>query len=120
MIFANNAVYCPGSTAIDAAGIGGSTFSANYVAGRLLGAILDGSAFCAGGKIDEAFAAPAEHDYWPGPGSALIDHADNDFAAELDFNHTTRKPSADVGAYESDANAANPGWRVQKGLKASQ
>ena len=120
MIFANNAVYCPGSTAIEAAGIGGSTFSANYVAGRLLGAILDGSAFCDGGTINEAFAAPAEHDYWPGPGSALIDHADNDFAAELDFNHTARKPPADVGAYESQVNTTNPGWRVQPGFKTSQ
>jgi hypothetical protein len=120
MIFANNAVYCPGSTAIDAAGIGGSTFSANYVTGRLVGATLDGSAFCDGGTINEAFAALAEHDYWPGPGSVLIDNADPDFAAGLDFNHTSRKPPFDVGAYESEAKAANPGWRVQEGFKATQ
>jgi hypothetical protein len=120
MIFANNAVYCPGSTAIDAAGIGSSTFSANYVTGRLIGTTLDGSAFFAGETIDAAFAASAEHDYWPGPGSVLIDNADPDFAAELDFNHTTRKPPFDVGAYESQANAANPGWRIKEGFKANQ
>jgi len=120
MIFANNAVYCPGSTAIDATGISGCTFRSNYVAGRLVGATLDGSAFCDGGTINEAFAAPTEHDYWPGPGSVLIDNADPDFAAGLDFNHTSRKPPFDVGAYESQAKAANPGWRVQEGFKASQ
>jgi len=120
MIFANNAVYCPGSTAIDAAGIGGSTFSANYVAGRLVGVTLDGSAFCDGRTIDAAFAAPAEHDYWPGPGSVLIEHADKDFAAEMDFNRTARKPPFDVGAYESQGNPVNPGWRIKEGFKATQ
>lgn len=120
MIFANNAVYCPGSTAIDAAGIGDETFRSNCVAGRLVGATLDGSAFCDGGTIDAAFADHAEQNYWPGPSSVLINHADPDFAAGLDFNHTPRKPPFDVGAYESQANAANPGWRVQEGFKASQ
>jgi hypothetical protein len=120
MVFANNAVYCPGSTAIDAAGIGGSTFSANYVVGRLIGATLDGSAFCDGGTINAAFTAPAEHDYWPGTDSVLINHADSNFAAELDFNHTPRKPPFDVGAYESQVNAANPGWQIQEGFKAIQ
>jgi len=120
MIFANNAVYCPGSTAIDAAGIDGSTFSANYVTGRLVGTALDGAAFCDGGTIDEAFAAPAEHDYWPGPGSVLINHADSNFAAGLDFNNNARKPPFDVGAYESEKNAANPGWRIKEGFKVSQ
>jgi hypothetical protein len=117
MIFANNAVYCPGSTAIDAAGINSSTFSANYVAGRLIGAILDGTAFYDGGMIETAFVAPFEHDYWPRPGSVLIDNANPDFASELDFNHTTRNPPFDVGAYESGASAANPGWHVKSGFK---
>ena len=117
MTFANNAVYCPGSTAIDAAGIGNSTFSSNYVAGRLIGAILDGTAFCDGGTIYMAFVAPTEHNYWPRPGSLLIDHADSDFSVNLDFNHTTRNPPFDVGAYESGANAANPGWHVKSSFK---
>jgi len=120
MIFANNAVYCPGSTAIDAAGINGSTFSANYVAGRLVGSVLDDSALCDGGTIEAAFTVPAEHDYWPKPDSVLIDNADPDFAAELDFNQTKRRQPFDVGAYESSANAVNPGWRVQEGFKTSQ
>ena len=117
MIFANNAVFCPGSTAIDAAGIDGSTFSSNYVAGRLVGTTLDGSAFSDGKTIDMAFSAPTEHNYWPRPGSELINHADKDFAAELDFNHTARKSPFDVGAYESEPDAANPGWHVKSGFK---
>jgi hypothetical protein len=117
MIFANNAVYCPGSTAIDAAGIDGSTFSSNYVSGRVVGVTIDGAAFCDGVTIEAAFAAPAEHDYWPGPDSVLIDNADPDFAVELDFNHTERKPPFDVGAYETLSKATNPGWRVQEGFK---
>ncbi len=117
MIFANNAVYCPDSTATDAAGIGNNTFSANYISGRMIGAALDGSAFCDGGTIETAFTVPAEHDYWPVPNSVLIDNADSDFVPELDFNHTPRKPPSDVGAYESDANKANPGWRIREGFK---
>ena len=128
MIFANNAVYCPGSTAIDAAvpygipqgRIEGSIFSANYITGRLVGATLDGSGFCDGGTMEDAFMAPAQQNYWPRPGSVLTDHADSDFVAGMDFNHTARKPPFDVGAYESQVNSANPGWRIQEGFKANQ
>jgi hypothetical protein len=117
MIFANNAVYCPDSTAIDAAGINNSRFSTNYVAGRLIGATIDGAAFRDGGAINAAFSNPAGHDYWPAPGSVLIGNADPDFAPELDFNHTPRKPPYDVGAYESESNTTNPGWLIKEGFK---
>ena len=117
MIFANNAVYCPHSTAIDAAGINNSKFSANYIAGRLIGVTIDGTAFCDGGTIDAAFSKLAEHDYWPAPGSELIGNADPNFVAELDFNHTKRKPPYDVGAYELESNTTNPGWLIKKGFK---
>jgi hypothetical protein len=117
MIFANNAVYCPDSTAIDTSGIGNSTFSSNYIAGRMVGAALDGSAFCDGGTIETAFAASADHDYWPGPTSMLIGNADPDYVPELDFNHTTRNPPFDVGAYEWEFTLKNPGWRIKDGFK---
>lgn len=120
MIFANNAVYCPGSMAIYAEGIDSSTFSANYVTGRLVGTSLDNAAFYDGGTMEAAFAAPAEHDYWPKPGSVLINQANPDFAPKLDFNNNSRNPPFDVGAYESEANAVNPGWRVKEEVKASQ
>jgi hypothetical protein len=117
MIFANNAVYCPGSTAIDAAGINNSKFSVNYVTGQLIGATIDGAAFCDGSTIETAFTDPAEHDYWPKPGSILINHANPDFTPELDFNHTSRNPPFDVGAYESEETAVNSGWRIKEGFK---
>jgi hypothetical protein len=117
MIFANNAVYCPSSTAIDATGIDNSTFSSNYITGRLIGATLDGSTFCNGGTIEAAFTASAEHDYWPKPDSILINQAYPDFAPKLDFNHNPRCRPFDVGAYESDAKPTNPGWHVKSGFK---
>jgi hypothetical protein len=120
MVFANNAVYCPGLTAIDAAGIGDSTFSTNYVTGRLIGATLDGSAFYDGKTIETAFKAPSEYDYWPGPGSVLINNADPDFAPKLDFNHTPRNLPFDIGAYESEFTLTNPGWRIKEGFKTSK
>jgi hypothetical protein len=99
MVFANNAVYCPKSTAVDASGI-------------------DGSRFCDGGTISAAFTDPARKNYWPGPGSALINRADPDFACQRDFNDTLRTPPFDVGAYESEGLSENPGRQVQAGFKA--
>jgi hypothetical protein len=113
MVFANNAVSCPGATAVDVSGIANGTFSANYVEGRLAGATIDGSRFH-GGKI---IAGGAGKDHWPKPGSVLIGHADPDFAPALDFNHSPRKVPVDVGAYESEGQKKNPGWRVQAGFK---
>ncbi|MBA7688820.1 hypothetical protein ES703_97309 [subsurface metagenome] len=117
MVFANNAVYCPGSTAIDASGTANATFSANYVEGRLAGVKIDNSRFYDGGSIFMAFVMPNEKDYWPKPGSLLISNADPDFAPGLDFNSTISKPPFDVGAYESEGHAKNPGWRVRAGFK---
>jgi hypothetical protein len=120
MIFANNAVYCSDSMAIDASGISNKTFSANFVTGQLLGTQLDGSAFCNGGTIKSAFVAPDEFDYWPATTSALICSADPDYIAELDFNHTPRSQPYDVGAYESEFTLTNPGWQIKEGFKGQQ
>jgi len=120
MVFANNAIYCPKSAAIDAQGISNAIFSANYVQGRLVGAKIDGSRFCDGGTIYEAFVEPDKKNYWPKPGSVLINNASPDFTQKQDFNHTTRKPPCDVGAYESEGYAKNPGWQVQMGFKVTR
>ena len=120
MIFANNAVFCPDSTAIDAAEIDGSTFSYNYLAGKLTGATLDGSVFLDGGMIESAFVEPAEHNYWPGPASMLIGNADPDYVPELDYNQTIRKPPFEVGAYEWEFTLENPGRRIKEGFKMSE
>ncbi len=100
MVFANNAVYCPGATAIDASGIDAEKVIANYVSGRLTGVTIDGRRFLDGGDLAEAFAAPAEHDYRLKPGSILIGNALS-WVPIFDFNGTTRQLPFDVGAYEN-------------------
>ena len=117
MILANNAVYCPGSTAIDASGVNNGTFSANYIEGRLTGVTINGSGFCEGATASAVFTDSAQNDYWPRPGSVLVGRADPAYAAELDFNHRPRKAPFDVGAYESEGSEKNPGWKVQTSFK---
>jgi len=117
MIFSNNAVYCPGSIAVDASGITNVIFSANYVEGRLIGVKIDDSRFYDGANLKHAFCEPVKKNYWPKPGSALVNNADPTFTPKLDFNNTTRRPPFDVGAYETEAQATNPGWRIQAGFK---
>jgi hypothetical protein len=101
MVFANNAVYCPGSTALDASGVETHRLSANFLSGRLAGVRLDGSRFVEGGDIEEAFVAPAEHNYQLKPGSVLVAHADPDLTPPLDFSGAARQPPLDAGAYQS-------------------
>jgi len=120
VLFANNAIYCPESIAIDASGIDNSTFSANYVQGRLVGVTIDNFRFYDGGIISAAFVTPDQKNFWPKPGSVLLDHANPDFVPKLDFNHTARKSLFDVGAYESEGAAKNPGWQVQTGFKSGR
>ena len=81
---------------------------------------IDSSRFCDGGTIHKAFIEPGKKNYWPGPDSVLINQANMDFAPNLDFNHTQRKPPFDVGAYESEGNAKNPGWQIQSGFKVTR
>jgi len=47
----------------------------------------------------------------------LIGRADSHFIPELDFNRTARKAPYCVGAYESEGEVENPGWKVQAGFK---
>lgn len=117
MVLANNAIYCPGATAVDVSGIANGTFSANFIEGRLTGAKVDGSRFGDGTSLTGVFADPGKNDYWFGPGSILSGRADSDFAPDLDFNHSPRKAPFDVGAYESEGQARNPGWSVRAGFK---
>jgi hypothetical protein len=117
MVFSNNAVYCPGFTAVDASGIADAAMSANYVEGRLTGVTIDNSRFFDGGAVSKAFVSPTKKDFWPKPDSVLANHGDPDFAAKVDFNHTPRKSPFDVGAYEREGHSKNPGWQVQAGFK---
>jgi hypothetical protein len=120
MVFANNAIYCRGSTAVDAQGAENTAFVANFVQGRLNGIKIDGSGFCDGGTVYNAFAGPDKKNYWPKPDSVLIEKGVSEFAPDMDFNHTPRKAPFDVGAYESEGNVKNPSWHIQMGIKGDR
>jgi hypothetical protein len=119
MVLANNALYCPGSTAVDAAGLTGAgiTVRANYVEGSVRGASIDGSRFVAGGTAAAAFTNPAARNLWPPPSSVLRYVADPAFAPALDFNGTARTGPYDVGAYQTNGNTTNPGSPVTADFK---
>lgn len=111
MILANNAIYCPGTDAIDARGLDSFTISSNYYEGQL---VTDGSdiGLIPGGSILDAFVKPGANDYWPKPASPLVGTADTGFVPRLDFNQTPRTGSYDVGAYETEGLLENPGWKI--------
>jgi hypothetical protein len=116
MTLANNAVYCPGQAALSSGyGING-TIRSNYIEGSIDVAI-DGVRFLSGGSSSNAFVNPAGDDFWPKPGSILIGNADPSSVPPNDFNSRTRTSFFDVGAYETDGLAANPGWRIVQGFK---
>ena len=117
MVFANNVVFCPGSTAIDASSAGDAVFIANYVNGGVSGVAIDNSRFFGGADAAQVFVDPSWKNFWPAPGSPLIGRADSQFVPETDFNHAARKPPFDVGAYETEDRPENPGWTLQEGFK---
>jgi len=116
MIFANNAVYCPAQVAVDARA-GANLLLNNFVHGALNGVALDDVAVLDGGEPASAFAEFAGKNFWPKAGSRLIGRAEAKFAPAVDFNGRVRKAPFDVGAYETDGHAENPGWTIQAGPK---
>lgn len=119
MILANNAVYCPGGSAVNASGLTGSsvTVRSNYLEGNLSGATIDNSRFFSGGSATSAFVNVLGFDLWPLLTSVLIGRADAAHVSALDFNGAIRTAPYDVGAYETEALPTNPGWRVGPGFK---
>jgi hypothetical protein len=118
MVLANNALYCPGGKAVDALGLAerGIVVRANLVQGALTGSV-GGSGFRSGGPAASAFRNPDAMDYWPSPGAPLLGMAARDVAPATDFNGTRRAGASDIGAYQSDGRAVNPGWRLVPGFK---
>ncbi len=116
MIFANNAVYCPSTTAVSAS-FGTAVVRSNYVTGP--GVTPDNSRFFAGGTVASAFVDADGRNLWPAPGSVLRDAADASLVPQLDFNGSARTVPSDVGAYETEGLASNPGWQVVPGIKPS-
>ena len=119
MTLANNAFYCAGETAVNGSGLtrAGITVRNNYVAGAMQGATIDNTAFIAGGSASATFVDPATRNFWPATGSVLRGTALAAHAPSQDFNGTLRTAPFDVGAYESEGQAANPSWQVQASFK---
>lgn len=119
MVLANNAVYCPTTTAVDATGLGGGgiTTKSNYVEGNLTGVSLDNVRFFPGGSATTVFRDAGGKDFWPLPTSVLIGKADASVVPANDFNETPRTAPYDIGAYETEGLSSNPGWKVGPGFK---
>jgi hypothetical protein len=115
-VFANNAVFCPRSTALDASE-GSALLRNNYVSGRIVGTAVDGARVFDGGDSASVFVDANQRNFWPRPESVLIGHADSALSPALDFNGTKRTPPFDIGAYESDGREKNPGWMIQTGFR---
>ncbi len=92
MTLANNAIYCPGATAVNAGGLEGAgiSVSSNYVEGGMSGAQVDGSRFSTGGSAVDIFSDPAVLDFWLRQRAALIGAADPAYAPGDDFNAAGR------------------------------
>jgi parallel beta helix pectate lyase-like protein len=119
MALANNAIYSPSGTAVNAAGLGASLVLANYVEGTLSGVSLDNQAFFPGSSYASVFRDANAMDLWPTASAPFLGRASTSFAPAIDFNERTRQAPPDVGAYERDGATVNPGWRVQPGFKTS-
>ncbi len=119
MTLANNAIYCPGGTAVNASGLGGAGISvkANYLEGSWSGLTIDGDRFFNGGTASAIFVDPGSLDFWLKPGVPLIGAATAAFAPAGDFNGTPRQSPYDIGAYETNGQPSNPGWPPGPGFK---
>jgi hypothetical protein len=75
--------------------------------------------FLVGGNQNSTFVNPGQLNFWPRPKSALIGAADVSFAPPFDFNNMKRRRStSDVGAYDTQKRASNPGWKIVPGFKS--
>jgi parallel beta-helix repeat protein len=118
---ANNAVYSPGKSAVNAnSGLGGAGISiiSNYVEGGS-NISIDNIKFFSGGSSAGVFADAANKNLWPKPGSILIGKGATSPAPSIDFNESPRIQPYDIGAYETDGRSSNPGWNVGPGFKTS-
>lgn len=118
VVLANNAIYCPGAKAVDAAGLTGigKQVFLNFVEGALSGVSRDGVQFVPGGRARFVFTDVEALDFWPTPWSALVGTAAGRLAPQTDFNGTRRLAPYDVGAYQTNGRPTNPGLRI--GLRA--
>jgi len=123
LVFANNAIYqdAPYKQAINAV----QGLSAAVVANNIYYGVsnISSPGLIYGDPPTATFVNPSTvpgvMDFYPKPGSMLIDAGDNSLAAADDFNLLVRPASgtaADVGAYEVYGDS-NPGWQLDLAIK---
>jgi parallel beta-helix repeat protein len=120
LILANNAVYSPGKTAINSNGTiisTGGVVAANFIEGAMRGDNIGANRFFSGGTSASSFVNPPSNDLWPRTGSPLLGAANANYAPLADLNGTTRDSPFDVGAYETNGQSLNPGWKIGPGFK---
>jgi hypothetical protein len=119
MVLANNAIYSPSATAVNAGGLSGAgvRVASNYVEGSVAGANVDNATFFLGGTASTAFSDPNFPDFFPKLNSPLRGMASATYAPPRDFNETARTVPFDVGAYEMESDVTNPGWALKPGFK---
>jgi len=113
LVFANNAVYCPG----DNYAVGG--MSGVLIAGNVFDnapANFPGGGYRDGRSMNRDLVNPIGRNVYPTPDSPLLSAGAADIDVPADFNGTTRKGVPDVGAYAYTA-PRNPGWAVMPGFK---
>jgi len=108
MIFANNAIYCPAGTALNA-NSGSATLRNNFVFGS-----LDAKNDLERADPSIAFVDAGATNFFPTSGSPLRGKADANYTPELDFNGDKRSVPSAIGAYGGNA---KPGWKIQPGFK---
>ena len=116
MVLANNAIYCPGKTALNSLGGVNGTLRANYVEGGV-DVSVDNVGFFNGGSYTSSFANAAGSDFWPKSGSILLGKGNGSYIPADDFNGTPRTSLYDLGAYETQGLSTNPGWKIIPGFK---
>ncbi len=116
---ANNALYSQSGVAIRASGtLSDLTVSNNIGQGSLIGV---SSGFANTGSLSSdfsnaSFSGSLPQDVFPKASSALINTADAQYNAAIDFNLSSRVGSLDVGAYRYDT-AGNSGWTIAQEFK---
>jgi hypothetical protein len=118
VLVANNAIFTPGSNAIDQLGAGAVTFFGNVGVGSQSGTPggFDDSGNLSADFVDASYSGTTPNDVFPAVGSALVGAADASHALDNDFNALVRFAPHDVGAYQFDV-GGNPGWVIEAGFK---
>lgn len=120
MGLANNAIYSAGKRAVNSDSVispASAAVRSNYVEGGMGGEAVDDVKFLDGGPYSSAFVNASGNDFWPKSNSPLRNNANASYSPVYDFNGTSRTSPFDVGAYETQGLAENPGWKITEGFK---